>query len=168
MMATPDSLAPEFRNDSNVEPPYSNAQISKTAVHREILRTYQSARKETKAVYDLSRDSDRVEEENWVIRWMLWHAFRYRDNRNKNRRPPGDGDGADASILNETGMSPISQPSRHFPVSCRRGCGANSGDRRKERNDSLAILGSGSQRMMFECARICTLMAHELIAEDTV
>jgi hypothetical protein len=38
-------------------------------------------------VYDLGRDTARVEEENWVIRWMLWHVFRYRDSRNKNRRP---------------------------------------------------------------------------------
>jgi hypothetical protein len=119
MTATPDSLAPQFREDPNVEPPYSNAQISETAIHREILRIYQSARRETKAVYDLGRDTDRVEEENWVIRWMLWHVFRYRDNRNKNRRAvsPSDGDSASAPSPEGTGMSPTSQPSK-FPV-CR-------------------------------------------------
>ena len=61
MTATPDSLAPQFRDDPNVEPPYSNAQISETAIHREILRIYHSARRETKAVYDLGRDTDSVE-----------------------------------------------------------------------------------------------------------
>ena len=114
MTATPDSLAPQFRDDPTVEPPYSNAQISETAIHREILRIYQSARRETKAVYDLGRDTDRIEEENWVIRWMLWHVFRYRDNRNKNRRAvsPSDGDSAGAPSPEGAGMSPTNQSSK--------------------------------------------------------
>ena len=37
-------------------------------------------------VYDLGHDTEGVEMENWVIRWMLWHVFRYRDNRNKHRQ----------------------------------------------------------------------------------
>ena len=114
MTATPDSLAPQFRDDPTVEPPYSNAQISETAIHREILRIYQSARRETKVIYDLGRDTDRVEEENWVIRWMLWHVFRYRDNRNKNRRAvsPSDGDSGGAPSPERSGISPTSQPSK--------------------------------------------------------
>ncbi len=86
MTASPDSLAPQFRDDPKVEPPYSNAQISETAIHREIIRIYQNARRETREVYDLGHDPDRLEEDNWIIRWMLWHVFRYRDNRNRNRR----------------------------------------------------------------------------------
>ncbi|EGP88874.1 uncharacterized protein MYCGRDRAFT_28904, partial [Zymoseptoria tritici IPO323] len=74
------------RGNTSVEPPYSNAQISETVTHREILRIYRMARPETRVVYDLGRDTARLEEENWVIRWMLWHVFRYRDSRNKNRR----------------------------------------------------------------------------------
>lgn len=102
MTASPDSLAPQFRDDPRVEPPYSNAQISESAIHREILRIYQLARRETREIYDLGRDAERVEEENWVIRWMLWHVFRYRDNRNRNRRPHspnqgGEGEAEDAS-----------------------------------------------------------------------
>lgn len=118
MTATPDSLAPQFRDDPTVEPPYSNAQISETAIHREILRIYHSARRETKAVYDLGRDTDRVEEENWVIRWMLWHVFRYRDNRNKNRRAvsPGDGDSGGAPSPEGSGISPTSQPSTYWAM----------------------------------------------------
>lgn len=80
-----ESLVPELRGNATIEPPYSHAHVSETAVHREILRIYRHARRETRAVYDLGRDTDRVEEENWVIRWMLWHVFRYRDNRNRNR-----------------------------------------------------------------------------------
>lgn len=87
MTESQDVLVPALRGNTSVGPPYSNAQISETVTHREILRIYQMARPETRVVYDLGRDIDRVEEENWVIRWMLWHVFRYRDSRNKNRRP---------------------------------------------------------------------------------
>ncbi|PIA94898.1 hypothetical protein CB0940_08260 [Cercospora beticola] len=86
MTESQDVLVPSLRGNTNVEPPYSNAQISETVTHREILRIYRLARPETRVVYDLGRDTDRVEEENWVIRWMLWHVFRYRDSRNRNRR----------------------------------------------------------------------------------
>lgn len=86
MTESQDVLVPSLRGNTAVEPPYSNAQISETVTHREILRIYRMARPETKVVYDLGRDTDRVEEENWVIRWMLWHVFRYRDSRNRNRR----------------------------------------------------------------------------------
>ncbi|CAN9084252.1 unnamed protein product [Alternaria alternata] len=30
-----------------------------------------------------------VNEENWVARWYLWHSFRYRDNRPRERAAPG-------------------------------------------------------------------------------
>ena len=97
MTATPESLAPQFRDDPTVEPPYSSSQISETAIHREILRIYANARRETKPVYDLGRDTAGIEEENWVIRWMLWHVFRYRDNRNKNRRTASPGEEPDSA-----------------------------------------------------------------------
>ncbi|KAI7341521.1 hypothetical protein KC315_g35 [Hortaea werneckii] len=70
-----EALLPELRN-TGLEPPYSHAHVTETAIHREILRIYQRARPETRQVYDLGRDLERVEEENWVIRWMLWHVFR--------------------------------------------------------------------------------------------
>lgn len=103
-----ETLLVELRN-SGLEPPYSHAHVSETAIHREILRIYQFARPETRAVYDLGRDIDRVEEENWVIRWMLWHVFRYRDNRNRNRRTTSGGnahdndqDGSDEGFTSKT------------------------------------------------------------------
>ena len=83
-----DALQARMRNAT--EPPYSHAHVTETAIHREILRIYHYARPETKGVYDLGRDTERVEEENWIIRWMLWHVFRYRDNRNRNRRVPSN------------------------------------------------------------------------------
>lgn len=97
MTASPDSLAPQFRNDPTVEPPYSNAQISETAILREIVHIYRTARRETRVIYDLGRDTDRIEEENWVIRWMLWHVFRYRDNRNRNRRATSPSEGGEST-----------------------------------------------------------------------
>lgn len=55
-------------------------------MHREILQIYRKASDQTRAVYELGHSTDGVEEENWIVRWLLWHAFRYRDQRN-NRRP---------------------------------------------------------------------------------
>lgn len=109
MTESQDVLVPSLRGNSSVEPPYSNAQISETVTHREILRIYRLARPETKVVYDLGRDTDRVEEENWVIRWMLWHVFRYRDSRNRNRRhispSPDRGQPTNPSISSIAGSS---------------------------------------------------------------
>lgn len=112
MTASPESLAPQFRDDPKVEPPYSNAQISESAIHQEIIRIYQNARRETKEIYDLGRDIERVEEENWIIRWMLWHVFRYRDNRNRNRRAASPHDGSDPGSSRSPG------PTTSAPTTC--------------------------------------------------
>ncbi|KAK1073623.1 hypothetical protein LTR74_001764 [Friedmanniomyces endolithicus] len=85
-----EALVVELRH-TGLEPPFSHAQISETAIHREILHMYYHARPETRVVYDLAHDRERLEEENWVVRWLLWHVFRYRDNRNRNRRGPSNG-----------------------------------------------------------------------------
>lgn len=82
-----EALLPALKSGVRIEPPYSHAHVSEKAIHREILRIYHYAGPDTRRVYDLGHDTDRVDEENWVIRWMLWHVFRYRDNRNKSRRP---------------------------------------------------------------------------------
>lgn len=66
---------------------FCNRPINETSTHAEILRIYQRASSSTRAVYDRGRDTDGVAEENWIIRWCLWHAFRYRDQRNNRSRP---------------------------------------------------------------------------------
>ncbi|KAF2173743.1 hypothetical protein M409DRAFT_62016 [Zasmidium cellare ATCC 36951] len=71
----------------------STAQIHEAAWQREVLRIFEHARPETRAVYqfghDTSHDASGNEVvDNWIIRWMLWHVFRYRDYRNRSR-PPG-------------------------------------------------------------------------------
>ncbi|KAF2765875.1 hypothetical protein EJ03DRAFT_318687 [Teratosphaeria nubilosa] len=97
------ALLSELRH-TNIEPPYSHAHVTETAIHREIMRIYHLARPLTRQVYDLGRDTERVEEENWVIRWMLWHVFRYRDNRNRNRRGTSSGNSGDADDDNMEDM----------------------------------------------------------------
>lgn len=37
----------------------------------------------TRLYYEQGQHWSGANEENWVIRWFLWHVFRYRDNRNR-------------------------------------------------------------------------------------
>ncbi|KAI7368245.1 hypothetical protein KC354_g2796 [Hortaea werneckii] len=111
-----EALLPELRN-TGLEPPYSHAHVTETAIHREILRIYQRARPETRQVYDLGRDLERVEEENWVIRWMLWHVFRYRDNRNRNRKGLGsNANSPDHDDYGDEDSSPAPSATRNTPT----------------------------------------------------
>lgn len=124
-----EALVPELRHTA-LEPPYSHAHISETAIHREIMRIFNNARRETRQIYDLGHDRDRVEEENWVIRWMLWHVFRYRDNRNRNRKGHGgngslgddddddgeSGDGLSSTKTQTETCEPFPRPSKRYPV----------------------------------------------------
>ena len=57
-------------------------------MHRETIHIYQTARPETKAYYDRAHYTEGGTEENWIIKWFLWHVFRYRDNRNRGRSVP--------------------------------------------------------------------------------
>lgn len=81
-----DALLPHLKESAQVGLPYSYSQISETVLHWEILRIYREARPETRPYYDLGHDTEGITEENWVIRWLIWHVFRYRDNRNRHRR----------------------------------------------------------------------------------
>ncbi|KAF1817991.1 uncharacterized protein K489DRAFT_435507 [Dissoconium aciculare CBS 342.82] len=47
----------------------------------ESLRVYNRACPDTRKIYDLAFDPDRPRDPNWIIRWFLWHVFRYRDGR---------------------------------------------------------------------------------------
>lgn len=89
MSASPQSLIPRLINDPNVKPPYSNTQISEAAMHRETIYIYRTARSETRAIYDRGHYIEGGAEENWIIKWLLWHVFRYRDNRNRGRAGAG-------------------------------------------------------------------------------
>lgn len=88
MLTNPDVLIADLRSNPSVRPPYSTAQISETEFHRAALRVYRRASPETRRLYDLGHDTTGIEEENWIITWLLWHVIRYRDHRRK-KRPNG-------------------------------------------------------------------------------
>ncbi|KAF2276658.1 uncharacterized protein EI97DRAFT_376302 [Westerdykella ornata] len=82
----PENLTNLSRTDPRIRAPYRWDQLSETAKHREILNIYHLASPRTRSFYDRARYRARVKqdewvEENWAIRWFLWHSFRYRDNR---------------------------------------------------------------------------------------
>ncbi|PNS20908.1 hypothetical protein CAC42_2839 [Sphaceloma murrayae] len=109
MSASPSSLLPQLINDPNVKPPYSNTQISEAAMHRETLYIYRTARPETRVYYERGHYLEGDTEENWIIKWLLWHVFRYRDNRNRGRTMPSwvtrNSQGADSSGTSSTASS---------------------------------------------------------------
>lgn len=58
-------------------------------MHREVLRIYSLASPTTRPYYQFGQFQDGSNEDNWVIRWMLWNVFRYGMNR-KNARGTSD------------------------------------------------------------------------------
>jgi hypothetical protein len=59
--------------------------IKEDIQYREVQYIYNRALPHTKALYDKGNFMDGRNWDNWVIRWCLWHVFRYRDERNRNR-----------------------------------------------------------------------------------
>lgn len=99
----------KLRDDVAMQPPFTFCQIREEALLTEIRYIYDSATPRTKVVYDLAGRSEGTEpHDNWVIRWLLWHAFRYRDSRN-NKAQPGASNGKSSKSKSE-GLS-----LRNFP-----------------------------------------------------
>lgn len=91
--ANRDSLLPHLRNDPRVVPPYAYGQIDEDAIQAEVVRIRRDASPETRFIYNVGCDYEGDREENWIIRWLLWHSFRYRDERNagsNRKRAPVD------------------------------------------------------------------------------
>ncbi|GIZ37930.1 hypothetical protein CKM354_000135900 [Cercospora kikuchii] len=86
MTANRDSLVLQLRDDPTVEPPYGFNYIDDQIMHDEIARIFHDARPDTRLMFNLGRTSRVDPGENWIIRWLLWHIFRYRDGRNVQRR----------------------------------------------------------------------------------
>ncbi|KAF2812425.1 uncharacterized protein BDZ99DRAFT_413139 [Mytilinidion resinicola] len=82
----PNNLYAQNMRDPNIRPPYSADNMTETAMHREVLNIWKLASEETRPYYDYGSIQNQATRDNWVIRWTLWHVFRYRDNRNC-RRP---------------------------------------------------------------------------------
>lgn len=73
-----DNLTPQSRK---CDPPYSASQISEVAKLREVQQIFQQAAPETREIYDLGLLGGTDDSyDNWIIRWCLWHVFRYRNN----------------------------------------------------------------------------------------
>ncbi|QDS74955.1 hypothetical protein FKW77_004719 [Venturia effusa] len=72
------------------EGPYSSSMITETARHREIISIYSTSSPETRVWYDRAITNDGTWD-NWIIRWCLWHVFRYRDDRNRGSSRHGPG-----------------------------------------------------------------------------
>ncbi|PPJ60266.1 hypothetical protein CBER1_01245 [Cercospora berteroae] len=81
-----------------IEKESAGSPINETTTHAEILRIYKLASPETRTVYDLGKDTDGPEEENWVIRWLL-----YRDQRNNRMR--GGNTAPDNQAIDDDGSS---------------------------------------------------------------
>lgn len=75
LCSTRESLLPYLRSDRAIKPPYTITQISEEAIHREGLRILEAASAETSILYKLG-DTGNRSEDNWVVRWVLWHVFR--------------------------------------------------------------------------------------------
>ena len=79
-------------------------------MRNELARIYREASPATKIIYDLAQDNATGQSENWIIRWLLWHVFRYRDERNGSRHKKStnliqeDRDAAESSVAAESAM----------------------------------------------------------------
>ncbi|KAG9187395.1 hypothetical protein G6011_05266 [Alternaria panax] len=102
------SLTEQSKNDSSVSEPYRWDEISETAKHAQVLALVRNASVETKPYYDAGRCWIHVNEENWVARWYLWHSFRYRDNRPRERAT------ANATSSNNGGTNQYYDPARDY------------------------------------------------------
>lgn len=90
----PRNLTPQSLADPRVQQPYKWDQLSETAKHQEILQIANRASAYTRPYFDRGRYHTQVTEENWVVRWFLWHSFRYRDNRDTKAQASGGNQGA--------------------------------------------------------------------------
>jgi hypothetical protein len=87
--------------------------IKESALHKEVEVIYMSASPRTAPWYELGVYQDGPNTENWVIRWCLWHVFRYRDDRNRNRggialaNATRDKDSDEDENRRQSGMSPL-------------------------------------------------------------
>jgi hypothetical protein len=85
MCSQRENLTPDAQTNPKVKPPYSSSMIKEDIQYREVQQIYQRALPHTRALYEKGNFMDGRNWDNWVIRWCLWHVFRYRDERNRNR-----------------------------------------------------------------------------------
>jgi hypothetical protein len=88
------NLTEEAQADPTLTKPYAVHMLSEIAQYKEVQNIFATASPETRAVYELGQYTDGLGPfgdrqgplDNWIIRWCLWHVFRYRDDRNRHHR----------------------------------------------------------------------------------
>ncbi|KAF2162964.1 hypothetical protein M409DRAFT_68900 [Zasmidium cellare ATCC 36951] len=83
LTARRDALSPRLQQDWSLEPPYTFGQIDEVAFQAEAIYMWHHAQASTRTIYELGQHSKGDLKDNWIIRWLLWHVFRYRDDRNR-------------------------------------------------------------------------------------
>lgn len=77
------NLKPPFPDDPPITPPYTIAQVSESALRKEICAIYARGETATKAVYDLAKTKESVDGDNWIVRWLLWFHFLHVDTEGR-------------------------------------------------------------------------------------
>ncbi|KAF7192265.1 hypothetical protein HII31_06297 [Pseudocercospora fuligena] len=72
--STPETTGPQIDGHTILAP-----MLSESAIRLEIQRIWQFAQPETKTVYERGSAGN---EENWIIRWLLWQEIVRRDGTN--------------------------------------------------------------------------------------
>lgn len=81
-----DILKNEYRANPGVRQPYKWAHLNQEAIDRAISQIWSTASEKSRWYYDHGQSAE-PSVKNWVLKWLLWHVARYRDERNnkKNR-----------------------------------------------------------------------------------
>jgi hypothetical protein len=83
-------LKPEYAGNPGVKQPYKWGHLNRESIDSAIDEIARGASERSYPYYELGRSADQ-NIHNWVLKWLLWHVARYRDERNnkKNRTPDG-------------------------------------------------------------------------------
>ena len=83
-------LKPEYARNPGVKRPYKWGHLCREAIDRAIEEIGNDASPRSKPYYDLGHSADQTVN-NWVLKWLLWHVARYRDERNNKKLRSTDG-----------------------------------------------------------------------------
>ena len=103
MSIIPGNRAPDVGHYPSSEAPYKWDELSETAKQREIVHLFYPSNYPVRRFYQMGQQWTQLaqgttQEDNWVVRWFLWHSFRYRDNRDNrttNSTAGGHGQGGE-------------------------------------------------------------------------
>jgi len=79
-----EDLRIHYQGEGEVQQRYSYNHFTESALLREILHIWHKGAAELQPFYARGQHLKDSVEDNWVIRWCLYHSFRYTDKRNRN------------------------------------------------------------------------------------